>query len=110
MESWGINTVRVPLNEDCWLGSDSSDYGNATGYQAAVAAWVSILNAHGIVVILDLHWSAPVGQHALGQYPMADAQSTSFWSSVAGAYANNPSVIFDLFNEPYSIWDPGSNT
>jgi endoglucanase len=110
MVSWGINTVRLPLNEDCWLGSDASDYGNAADYQAAVAAWVSILKAHGIVVILDLHWTAPVGQHALGQYPMADAQSTTFWSSVAHAYADDPSVIFDLFNEPYSIWDAGSNS
>jgi hypothetical protein len=105
MQSWGIDLVRIPLNEDCWLGSDADDYGTASGYKAAVQAWVTILNAHGIAVILDLHWSAPIGQHALGQYPMADAQSTSFWSSVATAYAGNPSVIFDLFNEPYSIWD-----
>lgn len=110
MRSWGINILRLPLNEDCWLGSDAADYGNATGYKAAVQAWVNILNTHGIVVILDLHWSAPLGQHALGQYPMADAQSTTFWSSVATAYADNPSVIFDLFNEPYSIWDSGSNS
>jgi hypothetical protein len=110
MVSWGIDIVRVPLNEDCWLGSDAADYGTASGYQAAVHAWVNILNAHGIVVILDLHWTAPVGQHALGQYPMADAQSASFWSSVATAYATNPSVIFDLFNEPYSIWDDATES
>ncbi len=110
MVSWGINIVRVPLNEDCWLGSDSSDYGTATGYRAAVAAWVGILNAHGIVVILDLHWSAPPGQHALGQWPMADSQSTAFWTSVASAYAGDPSIIFDAFNEPYSIWNGDTET
>jgi endoglucanase len=110
MESWGIDIVRVPLNEDCWLGSDASDYGTPSGYQAAVQTWVNILNAHGIVVILDLHWSAPVGQHAVGQYPMADAQSLTFWTQVATAYKDNPSIIFDLFNEPYSIWDGDTET
>jgi hypothetical protein len=110
MASWGINTVRVPLNEDCWLGSDSSDYGTSAGYKAAVAAWVNILNAHGIVAILDLHWSAPPGQRATGQWPMADSQSPVFWSSVASAYAANKSVIFDLFNEPYSIWDDATES
>jgi len=102
MVSWGINAIRIPLNQNCWLGSDSSDYGTAAGYQAAAAAWVGILNAHGIVVILDLHWSAPTGQRASGQWPMADANSVTFWKSVATAYASDPSVIFDAFNEPYS--------
>jgi hypothetical protein len=110
MQSWHINTVRIPLNSNCWLGLDSNDYGTAAGYQAAVAAWVNILNAHGIVVILDLHWSAPSGQHALGQWPMADSNSIPFWTSVATAYASNPSVMFDAFNEPYSIWNDATNS
>src|SRR5476649_1701953 len=25
MQSWGINTVRVPLNQNCWLGSRSEE-------------------------------------------------------------------------------------
>jgi hypothetical protein len=105
MASWGINVVRVPLNQNCWLGSDASDYGTAAGYKAAVLAWVTTLNARGIAVILDLHWTAPTGQHALGQWPMADSNSVPFWTSVATAYAGNPSIIFDAFNEPYSIWN-----
>jgi Cellulase (glycosyl hydrolase family 5) len=110
MATWGINAIRVPLNENCWLGSDSSDYGTAAGYRAAVTAWVNVLNAHGIVAILDLHFSAPPGLHAAGQYPMADSQSTTFWTSVATAYATDPSVMFDAFNEPYSIWNDASGS
>ena len=110
MQSWGINTVRVPLNEDCWLGSDPSAYGTVAGYRAAVAQWVGILNAHGMVVILDLHFSAPPGQAATGQWPMADSQSPAFWTSVASVYASDPSVIFDAFNEPYSIWDDATSS
>jgi hypothetical protein len=110
MASWGITAVRLPLNQNCWLGSDASDYGTAAGYKAALLAWVNILNAHGMVVILDLHWSAPAGQHALGQWPMADSNSVTFWTSVATAYAGNPSIIFDAFNEPYSIWNDATQS
>ena len=103
MASWTINAVRLPLNEACWLGVDGSpSFGTASGYQAAVRAWVDTLNAAGLVVILDLHWSAPAGYPANGQRAMADARSVTFWQQVATAYSGVPSVIFDAFNEPYS--------
>jgi len=41
---------------------------------------------------------------------MADLQSTTFWSSVAAAYSGDKSVIFDLFNEPYSIWNDATDS
>jgi endoglucanase len=41
---------------------------------------------------------------------MADSQSAPFWSSVATAYAGNPSVLFDAFNEPYSIWNDATDS
>lgn len=113
MASWGINTVRLPLNQDCWLGLQGSPAGagrTAAGYRAAVHAWVSTLNAAGLVVILDLHSSAPAGYQAHGQRAMADAQSVSFWSSVAGEFASSPSVMFDLFNEPYSRWNDATSS
>ena len=113
MASWGINTVRLPLNQDCWLGLQGSPAGSgrtAAGYRAAVHSWVSTLNAAGLVVILDLHSSAPAGYTAHGQRAMADSQSVSFWSSVAGEFASSPSVMFDLFNEPYSRWNDATST
>ena len=103
--SWKANTVRLPLNQDCWLGLQGSPAaGTAAGYRAAVRSWVDKLNAAGLVVILDLHSSAPAGYPAHGQRAMADAQSLTFWQSVAAAYAASPSVMFDVFNEPYSRW------
>ncbi|MCU1415921.1 MAG: hypothetical protein JWP32_95 [Schumannella sp.] len=105
MRAWGIDAVRLPLNEQCWLGVDANPhYGSAAGYRAAIRAWVDILNAHGIVVILDLPWTAPPGQQADGQRPMTSTRSVLFWQSVAAAYAKVPSVMFDAFNEPYSRW------
>lgn len=103
MVSWGITAVRIPLNQDCWLGVDGSPaYGTTASYEAALAAWVSTLNRAGLVVILDLHWTAPGGSAADGQRAMPDAQSVTFWSQAATYFKNSPSVLFETFNEPYS--------
>jgi hypothetical protein len=89
--SWHANAVRVPLNEDCWLG-----------YQQAIETWVADLNAAGLYAILDLHWTAPGTNNADGQRPMPDDHSAAFWASVAGVFQTNHAVVFDAFNEPYS--------
>ncbi|MGH7297777.1 MAG: glycoside hydrolase family 5 protein, partial [Polyangiaceae bacterium] len=63
---------------------------------------VNLLTQNGMVVVLDLHWTAPGSTQANAQAPMADADhSPTFWSQVAAAYKDNGAVILDLFNEPY---------
>jgi hypothetical protein len=113
MKSWDINAVRVPLNEACWNGENyvNPAYAGAD-YRSAIEAYVQLLNANGIIVILDLHWSDGAyngpgcgSSQALCQKPMPDAaESVPFWSSVARTFKGNDAVIFDLFNEPH----PGS--
>ena len=101
--AWHANAVRVPLNEDCWLGLNGQpSYGTQAGYQQAMESWVSDLNAAGLYVILDLHWSAPGTVNADGQRPMPDDHSVAFWTSVASAFRDNSAVVFDAFNEPDS--------
>jgi endoglucanase len=103
MAAWHINAVRVPLNEDCWLGINGvkAAYGGAA-YQQAIGQYVGRVHQAGLVAILDLHWAAPGATPATMQLPLPDADHTpAFWSSVATAYRNDPSVVFDLFNEPY---------
>ena len=105
MKSWDINAVRVPLNEDCWLGINMPypQYGGAA-YQSAIVNYVNDLNAAGLVVILDLHWSAPGTETAVGQAVAADeSHAPAFWSSVAGTFKGDPGVVFDLFNEPQNV-------
>jgi endoglucanase len=106
--SWHTNVVRVPLNEDCWLGINgaAAAYSGAT-YQAAIVNYVNLLHANGLYAILDLHWSAPGTQQATGQQAMVDSDhGPAFWSSVATAFKNDPAVLFDLYNEPEFIsWD-----
>ena len=66
------------------------------------------LNAAGMYVIIDMHWSSTgQRQKAVGQLPMPDERyAPAFWTSVANAFKGNPAVIFDLYNEPY----PNRNT
>jgi chitodextrinase len=103
--TWGINAVRVPLNEDCWLGINGVNSAYAgSNYQVAVRGYVNRLLAHGLDVILDLHWGAPGTQLALGQEQAPDADhSPAFWSSVASQYKGVTGVAFDLFNEPHDV-------
>jgi endoglucanase len=103
MTAWHVDAVRLPLNEDCWLGINGVDpqWGGAA-YRAAIGGYVATLHRAGIRVILDLHWSAPGGFPAMGQQPMPDADhAPAFWRSVATAFRDDPAVIFDLFNEPF---------
>ncbi len=107
MASWHINVVRIPLNEDCWLGLNGvpANY-SGPAYQKAIADYVHLLNSKNIIVILDLHWAAPGQTLAKKQLAMPDADhSPQFWSSVANTFKNNSSVLFDLYNEPFpSTW------
>jgi hypothetical protein len=101
--AWHTNAVRVPLNEDCWLGINgaNANYSGAN-YQQAIISYVNLLNSNGLVAILDLHWSAPGTSQATSQQPMPDQDhAPAFWTSVATTFKSNSSVIFDLYNEPY---------
>jgi endoglucanase len=104
MLSWDIDVVRVPLNEDCWLGTGAPAAYSGLRYRSIIARYVRALNAAHLYVILDLHWAAPPGVKATRQLPMADAgHAPAFWRSVASTFKNDHDVIFDLYNEPYGI-------
>jgi hypothetical protein len=101
MAAWHIDAVRVPLNEDCWLGINAVTTGGAA-YRTAIIHYVKTLQSFGLYVILDLHWAAPGTYQATTQWPMADADhAPAFWRSVAATFKANHGVLFDLFNEPY---------
>jgi hypothetical protein len=116
MTSWHVNAVRLPLNEDCWLGINGVNprLGGAQ-YRLRVKRYVDALNAAGLYVILDLHWAAPGRILANEQWPMADAShAPAFWRSVGLTFASDRAVLFDLFNEPsissWACWENGCST
>lgn len=103
MEKWKINAIRVPLNEDCWLGINgvSATYGGKA-YRDFIVQWVNLAHKHGMIAVLDLHWAAPGTHPAAEQQAMANADhSIDFWKSVATTFKADPAVIFDLYNEPF---------
>src|SRR3984885_7590416 len=88
--AWKANAVRLPLNEDSWLGVTVTGIPgnvislNGPAYQAEVKATVKAANAAGLYVILDLHWTAPGTFAANTQNPFLNADnSINFWTSVA---------------------------
>lgn len=117
MLTWDVNIVRVPLNEDCWLGINGfpANGTSAATYQQNILNWVNLLNSNGLIVILDLHWNNSGTNQSTGQEPMPDLDHTpAFWTSVANAFKANSSVIFDLYNEPFTTswtcWLNGSTS
>lgn len=108
MVAWHIDVVRIPLNEDCWLGVNGAPAEYSGGvYQRAIHEYVQALHDAGLYVILDLQWSAPGANQATGLQQMADANhSLDFWRSVAASFRGDPAVLFDLYSEPHEIdWE-----
>jgi hypothetical protein len=110
MRAWGINAVRLALNEHCWLGVNGVDPAYAgAAYQVAVARYVALLTGSGMAVILNLHFSGPGRELAREQAAMPDRDhSPAFWRSVASRFKDNSAVLFEPYNEPYP--DAGRNT
>ncbi len=109
IDDWKANVIRIPLTQDLWFGYEkgkrAADQGEA--YRKIVDNIVKKVSAKNCYVLLDLHWSdaGKWGQN-VGQHKMPDMNSIVFWKDFAKRYANNPAVLFDLYNEPHSVsWD-----
>ena len=105
MEKWGVNTVRVPLNEHCWLGLESiAPSLRGETYRNEITRIVDLVGAKGMFVILDLHFSLNGQGPAVDQDNMANRDhSITFWASVAKELGERPHVLFELYNEPHDI-------
>jgi len=111
LQEWGANTVRLPLNLDCWLGIRGAPVSgglvtrNRWTYRAAVRAFVDSMRAARIVVILDLHSRKRQGVDDFGLRGALSEDAVRFWRSAAAEYADVDGVMFDLINEPHSRYD-----
>ncbi|MCL4543346.1 MAG: glycoside hydrolase family 5 protein [Chloroflexi bacterium] len=105
MASWGINTVRIPTNQD-FLLPDSCYY--SPTYLATLSRLVRWIEGAGMEALIDLHWSdrgvsCPA---TMGQQKMPDVRSVRFWRLMAEHFRSDPHVFFDLYNEPHGVtWD-----
>jgi endoglucanase len=99
---WGANLVRIPLNEDCWLGINGVNpaYGGSS-YISAIQTLVSEVNTAGMYAELSLMWAAPGSIQAAYQPGAPDEDhSPVMWASLASTFAGNPDVILAPWGEP----------
>jgi hypothetical protein len=103
LQSWHINMVRVPINEDCWLGINGLPASplTYTQYRYQLKAYVKKLTGAGIYVEIDLHQTAPGTRKSTTDDVMADAShGPTIWKQMANVWKGHRRVSFDLFNEP----------
>jgi len=107
IDDWHVNIIRLPLSQDRWFGKAPDQNDEYKSYRALVKQAVELCNSKGCYIILDLHWSdANEWGKNIGQQSMPDRNSVVFWKDIASLYANNPSVLFDIYNEPRDVsWD-----
>ncbi len=106
---WHANVVRIPLNEDCWLGVPTSGQSTmvwGSAYTSQIVDFVNAANAAGLVAEVDLHVGGgpelvQATSNIIDNFPAMDTNySEQFWQSVATTFKSNPAVIFNLTNEP----------
>ncbi len=107
IRDWHVNIIRLPLSQDRWFGKAPEQNDGGEAYRSLVNEIVTECATQHCYIILDLHWSDcnEWGKN-IGQHSMPDTNSLVFWKSCASIYANNPTVLFDLYNEPHDVsWD-----
>ncbi len=93
-DDWCANTVRFQLRQ-ANLVSITGHVNQA--FLDAVTAEVHFAEARGLVVVLNLQWQ--LDDAALVE-SMPTRRSEAFWASLASHFGTDPSVVFDIFNEP----------
>ena len=102
LAKWHVNAVRIPLNEQCWLGINGvkPQYGGAR-YRRAIVRYVNLLHRHNMYAELSLMWAAPGSTKATYQPAAPDADhSPAFWASLARTFKNDKNVMLAPWGEP----------
>ena len=107
--------VRIPITASCYLYDQDVDTGNHQDYVNTIDAIIQFFTNNSVAVVLDLHWNcpddsaisgctgaqgAPMALAKFGSYPGA----VTFWDTISNKYADNPLVLYELFNEPWYIF------
>src|SRR5215469_13968868 len=123
LAAWHVNAVRFLVNEMCWLGRPPNPRNNppvapipqahygAAKYRQAIETFVASLHRYGMIAVPTLgdNPCPPNGLNPPGsqyspcshnQQVMPDAATApDFWRSVASAFENDHSMVFELFKE-----------
>lgn len=110
MVRWGIDSVFIGLNEDCWLGLNGVKSAFAgQNYIDAIRADVRAAENAGIYPVLGFFWGDPGSEipngtdpNGGGQPPLPDNDHAPlFFEELATTFKDDPSVVFRLQEEPH---------
>ncbi|TIC79931.1 hypothetical protein [Nocardioides sp. GY 10127] len=107
LAAWDVDTVRLTLNLDCWSDTgrgapvgDAFHARDVAGYRAQVVAFVDALHAEGLAVVLSLDTRKAQGSDEVERPAFPGSASIAFWSLVGRTFADDPSVMFELYARP----------
>lgn len=86
---WDVNVLRLPVQVKEWKRTTPEAY-----VRERIEPAVRLCRANGIYCILDWHAIAPWDE------AQTDADLRAFWSYVAPLYADDPHILYEIFNEP----------
>lgn len=97
----GMNVIRLPF---LWERLQPKLNQPLDGQQLGlIRKAVSEAKRHRLAIILDLHNFGRYRGREVGSEAVPDAAFADAWSRLAAEFANDPSVIFGLMNEPARI-------
>jgi hypothetical protein len=101
LRSWNVNIVRVPINEDCWLGINRvAARLSGQRYRSAIVNYVRLLHRYGMYAEISLIWGAPGSYRATYQSGGPDADhAPAVWSGLARAFKRDHRVILAPWGE-----------
>jgi endoglucanase len=123
VDEWHVNFIRLTVSQDRWFGHTKEKKDGGAHYRQTVHEFVKRAAAKRCYVLLNLHFIDPglwldedeaqKGQYVVWTHKMPDDHSVDFWASAAREFANDPAVLFDLYNEPgnvsWAVWRDGGN-
>lgn len=95
--SWCSNTVRLQVFQYALLGPGKTGVTVNPTFLGLLEGEVTVALNDGLDVVINDQTEGGGNPNALG---MPTSQTEAFWKVISGVYGSNPSVIFDLFNEP----------
>jgi hypothetical protein len=99
---WKANTIRLQILQDRLVGPNGRTFNKHYFYFVRQAITYAL---HlGVTVVLNDQTEISMG--FANNEPAPDHATKVFWDRMMGYWANNPKVVFDLFNEPRNqTWD-----
>jgi len=96
VSGWHANTIRLQVSQR-GLGDSSLAPADITAYLQMLEDDVALARSLGLVVILSMQ-DQSIGCGNV--HPLPSSQTVAAWQKLAPAFASQPDVMFELFNEP----------